>query len=93
VLKKMDKACMRIHCVNNTLKIAVGEVSFVKEILEFFRKAIGFSGGYLYANDVLLHDYEKITISALFFYEIRDGVLDRGKIIYFYFLYISYVKM
>jgi hypothetical protein len=82
----MAAASLKIHCVNNTRKIEVGQVCFVKQMLDNYREGIGFSGGYFYANDIFLQDDKIITISEHVFYEIRDGVLNRGKIIYYYFL-------
>jgi hypothetical protein len=68
-------ASFKIHCKKQTLTFPEGKVMSVKQLLEHFRNGCGFSGGYFYANDVLLHDNEEILISADCFYEVRYGVL------------------
>jgi hypothetical protein len=46
-------ASIKIHCgVNKTITFKEGEIMSVKDLLEYFRRGSGFSGGYFYANEV-----------------------------------------
>jgi hypothetical protein len=88
-----DSTLLQIHCLQKKITIGLGQVCIVKEFLQELREDVGFKGGYLYANGVLLQDDEEIIITENFFYEVRYGVLE-GKIlisIFFILLYTSRV--